>query len=181
MFWFQEFSQYTLTQGSFYCICCSKCGAIFSLHRLGNGSPNGCHLTFLYPRGLCDNHWDHTGSHLAQGEVQVFRPSEWRLGDLGMRLRAHGSADLPPSSLCFLQAKHTIPEEALTQADSGCREHSPDKKLLDVVIFVVFLLQSKYNPVKEQEACLGLGSQQLTDTNPPKGLVVLHICLTQNS
>lgn len=41
-----------------------------------------------------------------------------------------------------------------------------------MVIFAVFLLQSEYNPAKEQEVLLGVGSQHLTDTNPPKGLVV---------
>uniref|UniRef100_A0A452SY42 Nuclear RNA export factor 3 n=1 Tax=Ursus maritimus TaxID=29073 RepID=A0A452SY42_URSMA len=65
------------------------------------------------------NQWDYIGSHLAQGEVQEFRPNERKLGGLGRRLRAPDSADLPTPSLHFLQAKHMIPEETFIQTHPG--------------------------------------------------------------
>lgn len=126
------FPTLTVPQSSFRCISRSKCGGMFLSRRLKNGiawsvclhfGPNGCHLPLLRPRYLHDHDWElHrscTGALCAQGEVWEFRPREWKPGGLGMRLRDSGCGALPTLSLHFLQAKHKIPEEALSQAEAG--------------------------------------------------------------
>lgn len=142
-------------------VLCSQIVSGFSFNRY--------HLCFLHTRWLHDSQWDYIGSHLAQGEVQEFRPNERKLGGLGRRLSAPDSADLPTPSLHFLQAKHMIPEETFIQTHPGCWEHSPDKKLFlwpsSPSSSLLSFFSSLSSSLPEREVCWELGSQLLTDTN----------------